>query len=104
MEEETNHKAYCDKETADTQKSKGGKESGVDRASTRIDTLNSDTLRLRNEVAALQKELVEILKTQEEIDKIRKEENAIYTKTKPELELGLEGIKKALKVLRQYYS
>merc|ERR1719504_248093 len=35
---------------------------------------------------------------------MRKEEHALALKTKPELEQGREGIKKALKVLRKYYS
>merc|ERR1719174_2134001 len=38
------------------------------------------------------------------MDKIRQEENAAYSKNKPEMEKGLEGISLALKVLRDYYS
>merc|ERR1719498_1773411 len=38
------------------------------------------------------------------MDKIREEENAAYTKNKAEMEEGLEGIKLALKVLREYYA
>merc|ERR1719389_1599216 len=37
------------------------------------------------------------------MDKIRGEENAEYKTNKEEMEQGLEGIKLALKVLREYY-
>merc|ERR1712070_961347 len=35
---------------------------------------------------------------------MRGEEKAIYDKNKPEMEQGLEGIKAALKVLKDYYA
>merc|ERR1712139_417582 len=38
-----------------------------------------------------------------EMDTIRREENADYTKAKADLELGLSGVRKALQVLRDYY-
>merc|ERR1719203_2115591 len=38
------------------------------------------------------------------MDKIREEEKALYDKNRPELEKGLEGVKLALKVLKDYYS
>merc|ERR1719199_983024 len=38
------------------------------------------------------------------MDKIRAEENAVYTESKAELEKGLKGIQAALKVLKDYYA
>merc|ERR1719379_815956 len=38
------------------------------------------------------------------MDKIREDEKAVYTKSRAEMELGVEGVKKALKVLKDYYS
>merc|ERR1719324_1241189 len=38
------------------------------------------------------------------MDKLREEENTAYVKNKAEMEEGLEGIKLALKVLREYYA
>merc|ERR1719324_2318198 len=38
------------------------------------------------------------------MDKLREEENTAYVKNKAEMEEGLEGIKLALKVLRDYYA
>lgn len=104
MDEEASQKAYCDKEMSDTSKSKASKTSEVDKLQTRIDTQSSESLSLREQVSILQKELLAIMSTQQEMDRMRKEEHALVLKTKPELEQGREGIKKALKVLRKYYS
>merc|ERR1712151_180313 len=41
---------------------------------------------------------------QAEMDKVRQEENALFVKTKAELEQGIEAVKLALKVLREYYA
>merc|ERR1719263_1862261 len=37
------------------------------------------------------------------MDKIRRDQNAAYTKAKAELELGLGGVRQALSVLQDYY-
>merc|ERR1719301_157415 len=52
----------------------------------------------------LQKELAELAAAQAEMDKLRAEEKAVFEANKPELEEGLEGIKLALKILREYYA
>merc|ERR1712203_915231 len=59
---------------------------------------------LKEEVAALQKSLAELAASQAEMDKMRKEENAAFKQNKADMEQGLEGIKLALKVLRDYYA
>jgi len=104
MEEEASHKVYCDKEMSETQKHKDTKESLEEKLSTKIDTQTSRSMNLKRLVATLQKELLANQKVQKEMDRMRHEENAIFKKTKPELDMGLEGVKKALKVLREYYS
>merc|ERR1719379_28944 len=38
------------------------------------------------------------------MDKLREEEKAAYEKNRPEMEQGLEGVKLALKILREYYA
>merc|ERR1719453_1790520 len=52
----------------------------------------------------LQAELAKLMAAQQEMDKIRAEENALYKESKAELDKGLKGIKAALKVLRDYYA
>merc|ERR1711920_1031945 len=39
-----------------------------------------------------------------EMDKMRKEENAAFIQNKADMEQGLDGVKLALKVLRDYYA
>merc|ERR1719379_3276777 len=38
------------------------------------------------------------------MDKLRAEEKALYEKNQPEMAAGLEGVKLALKILREYYA
>merc|ERR1719261_2386526 len=71
---------------------------------TKIDKMSSKIAKLNEEIGILQKELGELASTQLELDKVRAEEKAVYDKTQPELTKGLEGIQKALKVLRDYYA
>merc|ERR1719298_186306 len=66
--------------------------------------MTSKSTQLKEEVAALQKSLAELAKSQAAMDKLRSEEKATYDHNKPEMEQGLEGIKTALKVLRDYYA
>merc|ERR1719272_1043029 len=64
----------------------------------------SDSAQLKEEVAILSKELAELAKSQAEMDSLRKQDNAAYVENKAEMEQGLEGIKLALKILREYYA
>merc|ERR1719265_1121561 len=59
---------------------------------------------LKAEVAAIESEQVELVKSQAEMDKIRQEEKANFEEAKPVLEKAIAGIQKALKVLNDYYS
>merc|ERR1719158_1671609 len=66
--------------------------------------MTAKSAQLKEEVATLTKELAELAASQAEMDKIRADEKAAYDKNKPEMEKGLEGVKLALKVLRDYYA
>merc|ERR1719265_2479598 len=70
---------------------------------TKIDEMTAKSSKLKEEVAILQKELADLEKSQAEMDKIRGEEKSEFTANKAEMDEGLEGIKLALKVLREYY-
>merc|ERR1719191_2404732 len=65
--------------------------------------MTADAKKLKEEVAILSKELADLAKSQAEMDKVREEEHDEFVANKAEMEQGLEGIKLALKVLREYY-
>merc|ERR1719440_1721141 len=89
---------------AETNAKKDEKSADIDKLTTKIDTAVAHSAKLKEEVATLQKELAELAKTQAAMDALREKESAAYAKDKPELEQGLEGVKLALQILREYYA
>jgi len=102
-EADASHKAYCDKEMAETHAKKEDKSTEIEKLSTKIDQLSSRSSQLTADVAALQKALSELTKAQAEMDRLRQQEKDDYSKAKADMEQGLQGVKLALKVLRDYY-
>merc|ERR1719311_2026815 len=84
-------KAFCDKEMGETRAKKA-------------DQAKARSAQLKEEVATLQKELAELAKLQAEMDALRAKEKELYEKNRPEMEAGLNGVKLALKILREYYA
>merc|ERR1719399_2756348 len=66
--------------------------------------MTSKSAKLKEEVAELQKQLAQLASSQAEMDKIRSEEKALYTKNHAEMKQGIEGVQKALSVLKDYYA
>merc|ERR1712217_607733 len=65
--------------------------------------MSAKSQQLKEEVADLNKALADLASAQSEIDKIRSEEHKTFVQNKADTEQGLEGVKMALKVLRDYY-
>merc|ERR1719262_1670438 len=103
-EADAKKQGFCVKEMAETKASKEDKEAEIEKLSTKIDQMSTESEKLKEEGAVLQKELADLAETQATMDKLRTEEKAEYTEVKAELEKGLEGIKLALKTLRDYYA
>jgi predicted nucleic acid-binding Zn-ribbon protein len=101
--EEANHKAYCDKEMAETKTKLGELKYDIEKLSSKIDKLTAESAKLKDEAATLSREIAAIVKSQSEADAYRREEHAAYVQTKADLEEGLKGIRMALQVLRDYY-
>lgn len=97
-------KAYCDKELKETNAKKLEKSTEIEMLGTRIEQQQAKSAKLKEEVATLENELSKLAKSQGEMDKLRSEEKEAFTSNKAEQEKGLEGIKMALKVLREYYA
>merc|ERR1719169_85026 len=103
-EEDATQKAYCDKEMSETNAKKDELTAQSDKLSTSIAQDKAASAKLKEEVATLQNELASMAKAKADADKLRAEEKAAYEKNSAEMELGIEGVKKALQVLRDYYA
>jgi len=102
-EAEASEKGYCDQEMAKTAQKKGELSDDVEKLTAKIDKAASDSTRLKEEVKTLQGDLAELQASKSEMDKIRKETNEAFEVTAADLQKGLDGIRAALKVLRDYY-
>merc|ERR1719325_556877 len=98
------HKAYCDKELGESNAKKDDKTAEIKKMTTKIDQMTARSAQLKEEVAGLQNALAALAKAGAEMDQMRKQENKDYVKNKADMEQGLEGVKLALKVLREYYA
>jgi len=102
-EEEATEKAYCDEQMAKTESKKAELEADVAKLTSKIDRAASKSASLKEEVTELEADLAALAKSQAEMDKIRQETHADFTTAKNELTAGLNGVNKALSVLRDYY-
>jgi len=102
-QQEAAQKGFCDKEMSETKMKKDDLGDDIEKLTTKIDKWTAESAKLKDEVKTLQKELADLAESQAEMSKIRGEENGEYKANKAEMEQGLEGIKLALKVLREYY-
>ncbi|CAK0847318.1 unnamed protein product [Prorocentrum cordatum] len=96
-------KAYCDEQIAKTEAKKSELEDDIAKLTSKIDTKSAHSAKLKEEVKTLQTELASLAKEQAEMDQIRSDQHADYLQAKADLELGLEGVGKALSILRKYY-
>merc|ERR1719214_217387 len=103
-EEDASQKAYCDKEISEATAKKDDLTAESDKLSTKIAQDKAASAKLKEEVATLQSELASMAKAKAAADELRAEENAAYKKNSAEMEMGIEGVKKALSVLRDYYA
>merc|ERR1719449_70269 len=100
---EAAHKAYCDKEFKETYAKEEDKKAEIDKLTTAINKAKARSALLKGEVATLTKELADLAKSQQEADSIREEGKALFDKNSAEMKQGLEGVKLALKILREFY-
>jgi len=100
---EATEKAYCDEQLAKTKAKKEELDDDIAKLTVKIDQASSKSAHLKEEVQELESELAALSKLQAEMDKIRSETHSDYLTAKEDLTLGLEGVRKALSMLREYY-
>merc|ERR550537_770969 len=103
-EADATENAYCTKELSESNAKKDELQTAVDKLSTKIDQQTAKATKLKEEVAVLEKELAELATSQAKMDQMRQEESALLKTKEAETSKGLDGIKLALKVLRDYYA
>jgi len=103
-EEDATQKAYCDKEMSETTAKKDELTSESDSLSTKIAQAAASSTKLKEQVATLQNELAGMASAKADADSIRAEENAAFKKNSAEMKQGINGVKKALQVLKDYYA
>jgi len=96
-------KAWCDEQMAKTELKKNELDAEIAKLTSKIDQAAAKSAGLKEEVKDLQAQLAALAKEQASMDSIRQEENAAFIKAKADLELGLEGVRSALVMLKQYY-
>merc|ERR1719356_1031795 len=82
--EDAAHKAFCDKELGENEAKEQDKLDEIEKLTTKIDEATATSAQLKEEVATLEKELAELAKSQQNMDKIREEEKALYDKIREE--------------------
>jgi peptidoglycan hydrolase CwlO-like protein len=102
-EDDATEKAYCDEEMAKTEAKQTELEDDISKLSAKIDKAAATSAKRKEQVKELQSELASLAKEQAQLDSIRSEEHGDYTVAKQELEAGINGVQKALSVLRDYY-
>merc|ERR1712139_275549 len=102
--EEATHKEYCDKEMGNTKDKKEELNAAIDSLTTKIDKARSDVTLLKQEIAELQEALAELARLQKEMDEVRAEEQAAFATHKRDVTEGIEGVRRALELLREHYS
>jgi len=100
---EASHKAYCDEEMSKTKAKKDELNADIEKLTSKIDSASAMSASLKEDVKELQKELAELVDSQAEMDKVREDTHKAFVAAKEDLEKGLEGVRGALTVLRDFY-
>jgi len=103
-EGDASQKAWCDKETSETTAKKDELTAESDKLSTKVAQNKAASAKLKEESATLQNELAQMASAKAEADKLRSEENAAFKTNSAEMKQGIDGVQKALKVLKDYYA
>merc|ERR550514_2480603 len=101
--EESEHKAWCDKETSKTEQSLDVKSDRVDELSTRLDKAKAESAQLAREVQVLYDEIQALDQGVKEATAMRQKEAADFSEKKKDYENGQTACAAAIKVLHEYY-
>jgi len=95
--------AYCDEVMSRTKAKNDELNADIEKLTSKIDVASATSAALKEDVKELQKELAALQESQPEMDKVREDTHKAFVEAKADLEQGLEGIRGALEVLREFY-
>merc|ERR1719287_46621 len=101
---EADHKAWCDKETAESQEKIEDHRSTLEKLQARLDKAEAGIAQLTESIAATEAALAAIVKQQAEMDAMRRDEKQAFEQAKKDYTDGIEGLNMALQVLRDFYA
>merc|ERR550514_465764 len=101
--EESEHKAWCDKETSTTDNSLDVKSDRVDELLTRLDKAKAESAELAREVQVLYGEIQALDQGVKEATAMRQKEAADFQVRKKDYENGQTAWAAAIEVLHEYY-
>jgi len=101
---EAEEKAYCDEELKETTEKKGELEIEVASLTGKIDRAAAASEQLKQEVKDLQADMAELAVLQTKSDQIAHEAHSKFLQAQADYEAGLEGVRKALIILKDYYA
>merc|ERR1740138_885520 len=103
LTEDVDHAQQCKVDMKAAKEKLAAKGAEVNKYQTRIDRAVSKSAGLKTEVSELKEALSALAESQADATKIRSKESELFKKNEPEIQQGLEGVKIALKALREYY-
>merc|ERR1719420_323269 len=102
-EAEASQKAFCDEEMEQATTARDEAIGSVEESTAAIDEAESKIAKLTEEIATLSKEIGDLRKSLFEATELRAKEKAENEKTLADSEAGLEAVKNAISVLKDFY-
>jgi hypothetical protein len=103
MEKDAEEHGFCVKETTESEAKRDAHQGTVDKLTARIDKSTALISKLKEESARLTQELAALAAQEAELTAIRQKEKAAFDVAEKDLSAGVEGVRMALGVLRDYY-
>jgi len=100
---ETSHKQYCDKQTSLAQAQNEDTSAELSSLGAKQDQKKAASVKTKELIATLHKELASIARFKAGASLRRQEEEAVFRKNSAEMQKGLNGIRLALKILKEKY-